>query len=77
MNVVGLDVLLSFMQHNSILSVVHDAWLIGLPYKECMINLVYVLFNFMHPQLIYNRYFIRDKSALICLAANVILNRFY
>ena len=39
--------------------------------------LVYVLFNFMHPQLIYNRYFMRDKSALICFEANVILNRSY
>ena len=77
MNVVGLDVLLSFMQHNSVLSVVDDAWLIGLPYKECLINLVYVLVNCMHPQLIYNRYFMGDKSALICFAANVILNRSY
>ena len=39
--------------------------------------LVYVLFNCMHPQLIYNRYFMRDKSALICFEANVILNRSY
>ena len=43
MNVVWLDVLLSFMQHNSVLSVVDDAWLIGLPCMECLINLVYVL----------------------------------
>lgn len=70
MNVVGLDVLLLFMQHCYVLSVVDDAWLIGLPYMECLIILVYDLFNCMHPQLIYNRYF-------MSIVANVILNRSY